>query len=119
MYTILITIQISSALLIVILILLQQGKGANMGAAFGSGTSGSLFGSSGGANFFSRITAVLATSFFISTLSLSFLSDSVRPSSSSVLQSQENTSTAIEIQESNSTEDTPIETETPAIPEGK
>jgi preprotein translocase subunit SecG len=55
------------------LVLVQHGKGADMGAAFGSGASGSLFGASGSANFLSRTTAVLATVFFITSLSLSYL----------------------------------------------
>ncbi|GHT86305.1 preprotein translocase subunit SecG [Betaproteobacteria bacterium] len=55
------------------LVLVQHGKGADMGAAFGSGASGSLFGASGSANFLSRTTAALATVFFISSLGLSFL----------------------------------------------
>ena len=60
--------QILSALGMIGLILIQHGKGADMGAAFGSGTSGSLFGASGGANFLSRTTAVLAGFFFLCTL---------------------------------------------------
>jgi len=67
------TIQVLCAIGIIVLVLLQQGKGADMGAAFGSGSSGSVFGASGSANFLSRITAVLATLFFIATLILSFL----------------------------------------------
>src|SRR6059036_1338697 len=55
------------------LVLLQHGKGADMGAAFGSGSSGSLFGASGSANFLSRTTAVLATVFFLSSLGLTYL----------------------------------------------
>jgi preprotein translocase subunit SecG len=55
------------------LVLLQHGKGADMGAAFGSGASGSLFGATGSANFLSRTTAVLATIFFLTSLSLSYL----------------------------------------------
>ena len=60
--------QILSALGMIGLVLMQHGKGADMGAAFGSGSSGSLFGASGGANFLSRTTAVLATIFFLCTL---------------------------------------------------
>jgi len=56
------------------LVLLQHGKGADMGAAFGSGSSGSLFGASGSANFLSRSTAVLAALFFITSLGLTWLS---------------------------------------------
>ena len=55
------------------LVLLQHGKGADMGAAFGSGSSGSVFGSAGSANFLSRSTAVLATIFFLSSLGLTYL----------------------------------------------
>ena len=54
-------------------VLMQHGKGADMGAAFGSGASGSLFGSSGSANFLSRTTAILATLFFITSLTLSYM----------------------------------------------
>src|SRR6266542_4371927 len=54
------------------LVLLQHGKGADMGAAFGSGSSGSLFGAAGSANFLSRTTAVLATVFFLSSLGLTY-----------------------------------------------
>ena len=57
-------------------VLLQHGKGADMGAAFGSGSSGSLFGSSGSANFLSRSTAVLATVFFILSLVLTYMASS-------------------------------------------
>ena len=55
------------------LVLLQHGKGADMGAAFGSGSSGSLFGAAGSANFLSRTTAVLAAVFFLSSLGLTYL----------------------------------------------
>jgi len=82
--------QILSALAMVGLILVQHGKGADMGAAFGSGSSGSLFGASGSANFLSRTTAVLATVFLACTLALAYFGNSVRtaptPSSSSVLE---------------------------------
>jgi preprotein translocase subunit SecG len=56
------------------LVLLQHGKGADMGAAFGSGASGSLFGASGSANFLSRATAILATVFFITSMGLTYFS---------------------------------------------
>ena len=71
--TIAIVIQVLSAIGVIVLVLLQQGKGADMGAAFGSGNSGSLFGATGSANFLSRLTAVLATVFFASTLALAFV----------------------------------------------
>ena len=79
--TILFAVQIISALVMIGLILVQHGKGADMGAAFGSGSSGSLFGASGSANFLSRMTAVLASVFFVCTLGLAFTSG-VRPSGS-------------------------------------
>ncbi len=65
-------VQMISAVVMIGLILIQHGKGADMGAAFGSGGSGSLFGASGSANFLSRTTAVLATVFFVATLSLAY-----------------------------------------------
>ncbi len=72
LYSVLMTIQVLSAISIVILVLLQQGKGADMGAAFGSGSAGSVFGSAGSANFLSRTTAVAATIFFLTTLALAY-----------------------------------------------
>lgn len=56
------------------LVLLQHGKGADMGAAFGSGASGSLFGASGASNFLSRATAMLAAVFFLTSLGLTYIS---------------------------------------------
>ena len=76
-------LQILSALAMIGLILMQHGKGADMGAAFGSGASGSLFGASGSANFLSRATAVLATVFLASTFALAYFGFSIRTPSSS------------------------------------
>ena len=67
-------VNVASAVSVIVLVLLQQGKGADMGAAFGSGASGSLFGSSGSANFLSRTTGIVAAIFFISTLGLTYIS---------------------------------------------
>lgn len=67
-------VQVLSALTIVGLVLLQHGKGADMGAAFGSGASGSLFGATGSSNFLSKSTGVAAVIFFTATLTLSYLS---------------------------------------------
>ncbi len=67
-------VQIVSAVTMIGLVLIQHGKGADMGASFGSGASGSLFGATGSANFLSRSTAVCATIFFVSTLFLAFVS---------------------------------------------
>jgi len=62
------------ALLIIVLVLLQRGKGADAGAAFGAGASGTVFGARGSSSFFSRATAVCATAFFVSSLTLAYLS---------------------------------------------
>jgi preprotein translocase subunit SecG len=70
--TLLIVVQVVSAITIIILVLLQHGKGADMGAAFGGGASGSLFGATGSANFLSRTTAAVATVFFVATLGLAY-----------------------------------------------
>jgi len=70
---IVIVVQLISALIIIGLVLLQHGKGADMGAAFGSGASGSLFGATGSANFLSRSTGIAAAVFFVATLLLAFL----------------------------------------------
>lgn len=67
-------VHILVAAAVVGLVLLQHGKGADMGAAFGSGSSGSLFGASGSANFMSRATAVMATLFFMTSLGLTYFS---------------------------------------------
>ena len=71
--TLIIVVQLLSALGVIGLVLLQHGKGADMGAAFGSGASGSLLGATGSANFLSRTTAVLAAVFFVTTLTLTYL----------------------------------------------
>ncbi|SEI77005.1 preprotein translocase subunit SecG [Paraburkholderia diazotrophica] len=71
--TLIIVVQLLSALGVIGLVLLQHGKGADMGAAFGSGASGSLFGATGSANFLSRTTAILAAVFFVTTLALTYI----------------------------------------------
>ncbi len=70
-------LQVLAAITMIGLVLVQHGKGADMGASFGSGASGSLFGATGSANFLSRFTAVCAGVFFVCTLSLAYLSNSV------------------------------------------
>ncbi len=84
--TLVLALQMLTALAMIGLILVQHGKGADMGAAFGSGSSGSLFGASGSANFLSRTTAVLATVFFVCTLALAYFGHARPASSSSVLE---------------------------------
>ena len=87
MVTVILTVQMVSAVAMIGLILIQHGKGADMGAAFGSGGSGSLFGASGSANFLSRTTAVLATVFFVCTLALAYFGNLHPAGTSSVLDS--------------------------------
>lgn len=73
----LVVLQMVAAIVMIGLVLVQHGKGADMGASFGSGASGSLFGATGSASFLSRTTAVCATVFFLATLGLAFMSNSV------------------------------------------
>ena len=80
-------LQLLAAITMIGLVLIQHGKGADMGASFGSGASGSLFGATGSANFLSRATGVCATVFFLSTLALAYMGNSAsgRVEGSSVL----------------------------------
>ena len=71
--TLILVFHVMVALAIIGLVLLQHGKGADMGSGFGSGSSGSLFGATGSANFLSRMTAALATVFFLTSLGLAYL----------------------------------------------
>ncbi len=73
LHTIIVILQVLSALTIIGLVLLQHGKGADMGASFGSGASGSLFGATGSSNFLSKSTGVAAAIFFAATLGLAFV----------------------------------------------
>src|SRR5947199_8472782 len=84
--TLLVAVHVLVAAGLVGLVLLQHGKGADMGAAFGSGSSGSLFGASGSANFLSRTTAALATVFFACTLALAYFGNLRSPTSGSILE---------------------------------
>ena len=72
-FTVILIVDVVVALFIIGFVLLQHGKGADVGAAFGSGASGSLFGASGSANFLSRTTAALAVVFFLTTFVLAYL----------------------------------------------
>lgn len=86
MMNIVLLLQMAAAVAMIGLVLVQQGKGADMGASFGGGASGSLFGATGSANFLSRSTAVAATVFFLCTLALAYFGN-LRPqdSGSSIL----------------------------------
>ena len=85
-FSLLLTVHILVALAIIGLVLMQHGKGADMGAAFGSGASGSLFGATGSANFLSRTTGVLAAVFFITSLSLAYVASSKPKTTGSVME---------------------------------
>jgi preprotein translocase subunit SecG len=74
METLVFVIHVLAALTIVGLVLLQHGKGADVGAAFGGGASGSIFGATGSANFLSRATAIVAVVFFLTSLGLTYFS---------------------------------------------
>lgn len=86
LFPLMLTVHILVGLGVTGLVLLQHGKGADMGAAFGGGASGSLFGASGSANFLSRTTAVLATAFFITSLGLSYVAGSRPKAPTSVME---------------------------------
>jgi preprotein translocase subunit SecG len=86
LFSLLLTVHILLALGVIWLVLMQHGKGADMGAAFGSGASGSLFGASGSANFLSRSTAVLATLFFLTSLGLTYVASNAPKNSGSLMQ---------------------------------
>lgn len=83
-------IHILAAIGVIGLVLVQHGKGADMGAAFGSGASGSLFGATGSANFLSRTTAILAAVFFVTSLSLAFIASNKPKTTGSVMQNTVN-----------------------------
>lgn len=92
LYSVLVSIDVLIAAALIGLVLIQQGKGANAGAAFGGGSSGTVFGARGSASFLTRATAILAALFFINSLVLAYLA-SHRPVSESVMEA------ATEVQE--------------------
>jgi preprotein translocase subunit SecG len=86
LFSIVLVVHLLAAVGIIGLVLIQHGKGADMGAAFGSGASGSLFGASGSANFLSRATAILAAVFFLTSLSLAYLASNQPKNTGGVMQ---------------------------------
>lgn len=86
LYSLVLTIHILVALGVIGLVLMQHGKGADMGAAFGSGASGSLFGASGSANFLSRTTAILAAVFFLTSSVLAYMAANQPKTAGSVME---------------------------------
>jgi preprotein translocase subunit SecG len=111
------------ALLIIVLVLLQRGKGADAGAAFGAGASGTVFGARGSGSFFSRATAVCATAFFATSLTLAYLSSQNSAAPSSVIDDAPEVEEVVEAVESDmpslETGDAPAEemTDMPALEE--
>lgn len=85
-FSLLLTVHILVAIVIIGLVLMQHGKGADMGAAFGSGASGSLFGATGSANFLSRTTGILAAVFFATSLTLAYVASNKPKTTGSVMQ---------------------------------
>jgi preprotein translocase subunit SecG len=85
-FSVVLTVHILVALVIIGLVLMQHGKGADMGAAFGSGASGSLFGATGSANFLSRATGILAAVFFATSLALAYVASSKPKTTGSIMQ---------------------------------
>jgi preprotein translocase subunit SecG len=85
LHSVVLTVHLLVGVGVIALVLLQHGKGADMGAAFGSGASGSLFGATGSANFLSRVTAVLAAIFFATSLGLSYMASNRPKASGSVM----------------------------------
>jgi preprotein translocase subunit SecG len=94
LYTILTVVLVFDAIFLIGLILLQQGKGADAGAAFGSGASGTVFGAAGSANFLSRATAVLAALFFALALTMAYVARHTSAGSNSVVDRASQTSAA-------------------------
>ena len=86
LFTIILVVHVLAAVGIVGLVLVQHGKGADMGAAFGSGASGSLFGATGSANFLSRTTAILAVVFFVTSLTLAYIASNKPKTTGGVMQ---------------------------------
>ena len=85
MQTALLTIHIILAVILVVLVLIQQGKGADAGAAFGSGASSTVFGARGSATFLNKLTTIVALSFFVTSLCLAYISSNKTQTSSSLI----------------------------------
>ncbi|MDB5799725.1 MAG: preprotein translocase subunit SecG [Rhodocyclales bacterium] len=84
-FSLILVVHVIVGLSVIVFVLLQHGKGADVGASFGGGASGSLFGASGSANFLSRTTSILATLFFLTSLTLTYLASHRTEAPTSVL----------------------------------
>ncbi len=107
MQTIILTIHIFLAISLVILILVQHGKGADAGAAFGSGASSTIFGSQGSATFLTKITTVIALSFFLTSLSLAYFASNITPVNESLIERDIQSDQKIVPSNENDTKDLP------------
>lgn len=122
LYSILVSIDVLLAIGIIGLVLIQQGKGAGIGAAFGSGASGTVFGARGSASFLTRATAILVAFFFINSLVLAYLA-SHRPVAESVINATQKTTEMIPSVKGVADEDIRLpqvdmgETDLPELPE--
>lgn len=103
------------ALLIIVLVLLQRGKGADAGAAFGAGASGTVFGARGSSSFFSRATAVCATLFFVSSLTLAYLSSQSTSGPSSLLDDAAAVEAEVDAEQLPATSDDTAEPDLPSL----
>jgi len=112
--SLLIGLLVLSSLTVIILVLVQHGKGADMGAAFGGGASGSLFGATGSANFLSRTTAIAATIFFLVTIGLAFTATNERKASNAPEEAQGVVPAASQIKTPNDLPDAPAAPEAPS-----
>ena len=120
LYVVVLVVNIVSALGVIGLVLMQHGKGADMGAAFGSGASGSLFGSTGSANFLSRTTALLAAVFFATSLALAYIaSHRTKTTGSAVLDAVKSQAALVPAPISAPTAAPGAKTETPADSDSK
>jgi preprotein translocase subunit SecG len=107
-FSLVLAVHILVAIAIIGLVLMQHGKGADMGAAFGSGASGSLFGATGSANFLSRATGILAAVFFATSLTLAYVASSKPKTTGSVMQEP--------VQSQTVSQPAPVGGESPAVP---
>lgn len=94
LFSLVLAVHILVAVAIIGLVLMQHGKGADMGAAFGSGASGSLFGATGSANFLSRATGILAAVFFVTSLALAYIGSNKPKTTGSLMQESVQSQTA-------------------------
>jgi len=108
LFSLVLTVHILVAIAIIGLVLMQHGKGADMGAAFGSGASGSLFGATGSANFLSRTTGVLAAVFFVTSLTLAYIGSNKPKTTGSLMQDT--------VQSQSVSQPAPTGGESPAVP---